>query len=165
MSGNTADVSLSRGHGYRGVWTHLRVVRLAVLLTSPLIYLGLLPFLFLDLFVAVYQAICFPANGIPKVRRSDYLIFDCGRLPYLNLIEKAGCIYCSYANGLLAYVREIAARTEQHFCPIRHAAKVPAPHSRYSHFVPYGDARAYHALVGESPNAFTDIQGRDERRS
>jgi len=40
-------------------------------------------------------------------------------------------------------VREIAARTEQHFCPIRHAAKVPAPHSRYPHFLPYGDARAY----------------------
>lgn len=165
MSGNTADVALNRGHGYRGVWTHLRVVRLAVLLTSPLIYLGLLPFLFLDLFVAVYQAICFPANGIPKVRRSDYLIFDRGRLPYLNLIEKAGCIYCSYANGLLAYVREIAARTEQHFCPIRHAAKVRSPHSRYSHFVPYGDARAYHALVGEAQSAFTDIQGQDEKRS
>ena len=165
MSGNPADVALSRGRGYRGVWNHLKVVRLAVLLTSPLIYLGVLPFLFLDLFVTVYQAICFPANGIPKVYRSDYLIFDRGRLPYLNLIEKVGCLYCSYANGLLAYVREIAARTEQHFCPIRHAAKVRSPHSRYSHFVPYGDARAYHARVAEAQNGFTDIQGRDETKA
>jgi hypothetical protein len=34
------------------------------------------------------------------------------RLAYLNTIEKVGCIYCSYANGLLGLITEIAARTE-----------------------------------------------------
>jgi hypothetical protein len=97
----------------------------------------------LDLAVAIYQAICFPIYGIPKVRRADYLIFDRGRLGYLNPIEKLGCVYCSYANGLLSYVTEIAARTEQYFCPIKHAHRMVRPHSRYAHFLPYGDAAAY----------------------
>ena len=96
-------------------------------------------FLLLDLAVTVYQAVCFPVYGIPKVARGEYLVFDRGSLRYLNVIEKIGCVYCSYANGLLAYVVEIAARTEQHFCPIKHARKLLRPHSHYANFVPYGD--------------------------
>src|ERR1035438_1773221 len=99
-------------------WKHLRNTRLLVILSSPLIYACVLPFLMLDASVALYQLVCFPIYGIPKVRRKDYLIFDRGKLAYLNTIEKVGCIYCSYANGLLAMIVEIAARTEQHFCPI-----------------------------------------------
>jgi len=53
------------------------------------------------------------------------------------------CVYCGYANGLIAYVREIAARTEQYWCPIKHARPIPAPHARYRVFFEYGDARAY----------------------
>jgi hypothetical protein len=53
------------------------------------------------------------------------------------------CVYCGYANGVLAYVREIAARTEQYWCPIKHARPIPAPHARYRVFLEYGDARAY----------------------
>lgn len=83
----------------------------------------MVPFLLLDAFVAIYQLICFPIYGIPKVRRKDYLVFDRGRLAYLNTIEKVGCIYCSYANGLLALITEIAARSQprpsqaaHHYC-------------------------------------------------
>ena len=61
----------------------------------------------------------------------------------LNAIEKANCTFCSYANGVIAYVREIAARTEQYWCPIKHARAVPAPHARYHRFLDYGDARGY----------------------
>lgn len=129
-----------------------------VLLTSPLIYFGVIFFWMLDLFVTVYQAVCFPANGIPKVRRGDYLIYDRARLPYLNVIEKVGCFYCSYANGLLAYVTEITARTEQHFCPIKHHVPVTHPHSRYSHFFPYGDAQAYLRSVNKVRSHFIDIK-------
>ena len=52
-------------------------------------------------------------------------------------------MYCGYANGVVAYVREIAARTEQYWCPIRHAKRVTAPHTHYRHFVDYGDAEGY----------------------
>jgi hypothetical protein len=53
------------------------------------------------------------------------------------------CTFCSYANGLIAYVREVAARTEQYWCPIRHARTMPVQHSRYHLFFDYGDAERY----------------------
>ena len=38
---------------------------------------------------------------------------------------------------------EIAGRTEQYWCPIRHAKRVRAPHAHYREFVDYGDAAGY----------------------
>ncbi len=122
----------------------------------------MLPFLLLDAAVAVYQLICFPIYGIPKVRRKDYLVFDRGRLAYLNTIEKVGCIYCSYANGLLGLVTEIAARSEQYFCPIKHAHALARPHSRYAKFLPYGDARAYRGQSDAVARAYDDVESRPE---
>jgi hypothetical protein len=141
-------------------WNHLRATPLLVILSSPLIYACVLPFMMLDAAVAIYQLVCFPIYGIPKVRRKDYLVFDRGRLAYLNTIEKVGCIYCSYANGLLALVTEIAARTEQHFCPIKHARRLAKMHSRYANFLPYGDARAYREQSAALANAYSDLAAR-----
>ena len=109
-------------------------------LTAPVIYAGFIPFIMLDLFLWLYQSICFPVYGIPKAKRSDYLIFDREDLPYLNVIEKFNCFYCSYGNGLMAYGREIAARTEQYWCPIKHARRIKAAHEHYPRFFEYGDA-------------------------
>ena len=142
------------------VWKHIQSARWLVVLSTPLIYACVVPFLVLDLSVAVYQWVCFPIYGIPKVRRKDYLVFDRGRLAYLNAIEKVGCVYCSYANGLLAYIAEIAARTEQRFCPIRHARTLTQPHSRYPYFLPYGDARAYRARSETVAHAYGDLGAR-----
>jgi hypothetical protein len=114
-----------------------------VMLTSPVIYAGIVPFLVLDFFVSVFQAICFPIYGIAKVRRADYFVFDRHHLAYLNALEKLNCAYCSYANGLIAYAREIAARTEQYWCPIKHARRVIGTHARYALFDDYGDAEGY----------------------
>lgn len=113
------------------------------ILSAPIIYAGFIPFLLLDFFVTTYQAVCFPIYGIPKVRRRDYLVFDREDLPYLNVIEKFNCFYCSYANGLAAYLREVAARTEQYWCPIKHARRILAPHTRYNRFFEYGDAESF----------------------
>jgi len=123
--------------------SYLFDARPAMILTAPAIYALIIPLLLLDLFVAVYQAVCFPVYGIPRVSRRDYLAFDRGHLAYLNAIEKLNCAYCSYANGLLAYVREVASRTEEYWCPIKHARRVLGVHSRYGDFVDYGDADAY----------------------
>lgn len=81
------------------------------IVTAPVIYSLIVPFVLLDIFITVYQAVCFPVYGIEKVKRRDYLIFDRHHLAYLNLLEKVNCAYCSYGNGLLAYAREIAGRT------------------------------------------------------
>ena len=114
-----------------------------VMLSSPVIYAGIVPFLLLDLFVSVFQAVCFPIYGIAKIRRADYLVFDRHHLAYLNALEKLNCAYCSYANGVIAYAREIAARTEQYWCPIKHARRIKAAHSSYARFFEYGDAESY----------------------
>lgn len=108
--------------------------RLAVALSSPLIYIGVIPMLLLDLFLTTFQTACFPIYGIPKVQRGDFFVFDRARLQYLNLLERANCLYCSYANGLFAYAVEIAARTEQHWCPIKHAKQPTSEHSHYHRF-------------------------------
>src|SRR5262245_4810405 len=111
--------------------------------TAPVIYSLVLPIALLDLWVTVYQAICFRAYGIARVKRSAYVVVDRQHLAYLNGIENLNCVYCGYANGVFAYAREIAGRTEQYWCPIRHARHVPAPHPHYRRFVDYGDAEGY----------------------
>ena len=125
------------------LFRYLRRARLLNLLTAPVIYSGIIPLLLLDLFLFVYQRLCFPIYGIPYVRRADYLVFDRTDLPYLNLIEKLNCGYCSYGNGLAAYFREVACRTEQYWCPIKHARRIRAAHERYPGFFEYGDAESY----------------------
>jgi hypothetical protein len=141
-----------------GLPTYLAHSRFLAILTAPFIYVGIIPFALLDFFLAVFQGICFPVYGIPKVRRSEYLIFDRGRLKYMNLLERLNCVYCSYSNGLFAYGTEIAARTEQHWCPIKHARRLRAPHSRYPHFLDYGDAQRYHNQIEAVRSDFVDIR-------
>jgi hypothetical protein len=143
-----------------GLASYILHSRILAVLTAPIIYLGVVPFAFLDLFLGIFQTVCFSAYGIPKVKRRDYLVFDRGHLRYLNLLERVNCVYCSYANGLFAYATEVAARTEQHWCPIKHARRLRAPHSRYSHFVDYGDASRYVREIEAVRKDFKDL-GRD----
>jgi hypothetical protein len=119
------------------------------LITGPIIYGMIFPLLVLDLFVSFYQLTCFPIYQIAKVRRADYIVFDRQHLAYLNFIEKFHCTYCAYGTGLVAYIGEIIARTEQYFCPIKHARKALGTHSRYAHFLDFGDAADYEARLEE----------------
>jgi hypothetical protein len=121
----------------------LRHARLRNLLTAPLIYSVGLPLLLLDIWVTAYQWICFPIYGIARVPRRACFIVDRHRLGYLNVIEKAHCMYCSYVTGVIAYVGEVTARTEQYWCPIKHARPALQPHAHYDAFVDYGDAAGY----------------------
>jgi hypothetical protein len=126
-----------------GLWQQIRQSPLPFILVSPFIYALIVPLALLDLFMAVYQAVCFPVYGVKKVPRADFIIIDRQHLAYLNPLEKINCVYCGYGNGVLAYAREIAARTEEYWCPIKHSRPVATPHSRYTHFVDYGDAEGY----------------------
>ena len=118
-----------------------------IALTAPLIYLLIIPFVLLDVFVTIYQAVCFPVYGLAKVKRRDYMVFDRRYLAYLNALEKLNCAYCSYGNGVIGYVREVASRTEQFWCPIKHARKRVGAHPYYREFVEFGDAEAYREEV------------------
>jgi hypothetical protein len=133
--------------------------RILAILTAPFIYAVIIPFVLLDLFVSVYQAVCFPVYGIPKARRGDYIAIDRNKLRYLNAVEGFNCMYCSYGNGVLAYAVEIAGRTEQHWCPIKHARRVQNTHDRYSHFLPYADASAYREEIEKVRCDFKDLKG------
>jgi hypothetical protein len=117
------------------------------LITGPIIYGMFVPMAILDLLISFYQAVCFPIYGIAKVTRADYFVYDRRHLEYLNFIEKFHCTYCAYGNGLMAYATEILARTEEYFCPIKHARKILGTHAHYSRFLEYGDAADYEARL------------------
>ena len=126
-----------------GVIAYLLTANLMSVLTAPVIYALFFPIVLLDFSITVYQHICFRAYGLPRVKRSDYFVYDRAHLAYLNLIEKINCAYCSYGNGLIAYAREVVGQTEQYWCPIKHARKVLHAHPYYMGFVDFGDAQAY----------------------
>ena len=127
------------------------------ILTAPIIWSCLIPAVMMDLFVSVYHSICFRVYEIPLVRRSDYIVIDRHSLQYLNPIEKLNCLYCSYFNGLIAYVQEIAARSEQYWCPIKHARKSLMIHGRYHKFIEYGDGQYYQERLVELRKSFDDL--------
>jgi len=126
-----------------GLWTYLTRASILIWLAAPVIYAGFIPLALLDGFLFLYQLICLRIYRIARVTRSDYVVLDRGDLPYLNLLERFNCMYCGYANGLIAYAREVAGRTEQYFCPIKHARRILAAHDRYPGFFEYGDAESY----------------------
>jgi hypothetical protein len=142
----------------QGIPGYILHSRFLVLVTSPVIWLCAVPIALADLVGTFYQAVCFPIYGIPKVRRADYLAFDRHYLNYLNFFEKVNCEYCAYVNGILGYFTEIAARTEQHWCPIKHAGCLKCEHSRYKKFIEYGDAERYRKQLQVIRNSYQDIE-------
>jgi len=148
-----------------GLFRWFLTVRPQNYLTMPIIYGAAVPLVLFDLCVSLYQTICFPVYGISRVKRADYIVFDHQHLAYLNIIEKAHCMYCSYAVGMLAYTGEIIARTEQYFCPIKHARKLLSEHSRYDCFLDYGDGEEFHRKLEEFRAALAREQGEKATQS
>jgi len=132
-----------------GILRFLRDSTVGGLIISPFVYGLIIPLLLLDLCIWLFQHTCFFVWGIEPVRRSDFIVLDRRYLAYLNGIEKLNCLYCGYGNGLLAYAQEIAARTEQYWCPIKHAIRTRAPHRRSRHFLDYGDADGFRNRLEE----------------
>jgi len=147
-----------------GVAAFLAQSSLLTVVTAPVIYSMIVPLMILGLWVTIYQAICFRVYGIAGVRRADYIALDRGRLAYLNWIEALNCLYCSYGNGVIAYAREISSRTEQYWCPIKHAIRITDPHHRYYDFLEFGDAEGYRtrldgfrAALAQSPPEAAEV--------
>jgi len=146
-------------HHIEDVFTYLKNAPILYVLTAPIIYGLIIPAIILDITVSLYQAINFRVYKIALVKRDDYIVFDRGYLAYLNTIEKINCIYCSYFNGLMAYVSEVAARTEQFWCPIKHARKIAYRHSRYNNFLSYGDAKAFRDELKKLRKQLQNLEG------
>lgn len=131
-------------------------------LSLPFIYMMIFPAVILDIFLTIYHAVAFPLYKIPKVRRSDYIIYDRKFLDYLNVIQKVHCLYCSYVNGLFAYAVEIAARTERYWCPIKAASKMNTPHTWYKDFADYGNPQEWNEKFNDH-KAFECISIKDKK--
>jgi hypothetical protein len=140
----------------RPLFSYVIGARFLTVLSAPVIYSMVLPALLLDLSLWIYQTICFPVYGIPKVSRRDHIVLDRHYLKYLNVLERLNCDYCSYFNGLASYATEIAARTEQYWCPIKHASGKAQRHSRYHLFFDYGDEKAYRDRLEQIRSSFSE---------
>lgn len=132
-----------------------------VILTIPFIWEMIIPVILIDIFVTIYQWVCFPIYKIPKVKRSEYVVMDRHKLFYLDRIEKINCWYCEYFNGVIAYVREVAARTEQFWCPIKHYKTLKERHSRYHNFFEYGDYIEYREELEKRRSNFKDLEEKE----
>jgi hypothetical protein len=130
--------------------------RLLSFLVLPVIYLMVVPMVFYDLCLFIYQHITFRVYRIPLVKREDYFIIDRHHLGYLNWVEKVNCVYCGYGNAVAAYGKEITARTELYWCPIKHASRVKDPHTRYYDFFEYGDAEGYRENLADVIRKYDD---------
>ena len=130
--------------------------RLLSFLVAPVIYAMVVPIFFYDLCLFIYQHITFRVYRIPLVKREEYFIIDRHHLGYLNWIEKVNCVYCGYGNAVAAYGKEITARTELYWCPIKHASRVKDPHTRYYDFFEYGDAEDYRENLSDVIRHYDD---------
>lgn len=126
--------------------------------TIPFIWAMLIPIFIVDVLITIYQVICFPIYKIPKVKRSQYVVMDRYNLFYLDKVEKINCWYCEYFNGVIAYVTEIAGRTEQFWCPIKHSRHIKGKHSRYNKFFDFGDYIKYRDQLEKRRSDFDDIK-------
>lgn len=131
------------------LYRYFRFSKIRNVASAPFIYSMIVPFVLLDIAVILYQAICFRLYGIKPVKRSAYVVIDRYKLKHLNIIEQFNCVYCGYGNGVLAFATEVASRTEQYWCPIKHARKVQGRHSRYHDFIDFGDAEDYHRRLAD----------------
>ena len=117
------------------LWSQIRHI-----LSMPFIYAMIIPAVILDIFLFIFQNICFRLYGIPLVKRNEYISSERKHLDYLNWIQKINCLYCSYVNGIFSYAVEIGGRTEKYWCPIKHARKNNTFHNWQDHFADYWDA-------------------------
>jgi len=124
---------------------------IAHIISIPFIWLPLLVVVPLHLITAFYQAVCFRLYGIERVKLRGYVEFDREKLGYLSLVDKINCAYCSYANGVFAYVSEVGHRTEYYWCGVKHKAFPNNPAFAYqAKFAPYGDEEAFNQCKLES---------------
>lgn len=114
------------------------------IISIPFIWGVLVPAVIMHVCIFVYQAVAFRLYGLERVRLRDFISFDREKLSYLRTIDKLNCAYCSYVNGLFAYVCEIGRRTEYYWCGVKHMNQPTNPAFAYQEkFAAYGDEAAY----------------------
>ena len=126
-------VIMQKGKRYTSRPLLLRALS-ALLITSMII-----PLVFADVCCSIYHALYFRLHGIPLVPRSQYIVIDRHRLKKLNWIQRWTCVYCDYANGMVAWLKTVINTTEVYSCAIKHAsaAKGQEHQKEYSEYAEY----------------------------
>ncbi len=110
------------------------------ILSIPFIWGMFIFFIVFDIALEIYHQISFRIFRLPIVDRSKYIKIDRYKLNYLSFPDKMRCVYCGYANGVLAYAVKITGDTEEYWCAIKHERDnnfVEPPHQK--DFVEFGD--------------------------
>lgn len=136
----TNEARIANKRQKKSVFQSIFTAQVREILSIPFIYSMIIPAIFLDLFLIIYQNTAIRLYWIPLVKRSDYIVFDRKHLDYLNWIQKINCLYCSYVNWLFSYAVEVWWRTEKYWCPIKSASKIKWWHYWQQHFADYWDA-------------------------
>ncbi len=134
------------------------------LLSIPFIYAMIIPLIIMDIFITLYHWVAFPLYRIPRVKRQDYINYDRKYLNYLNSIQKVNCLYCSYANGFIAYAQEIAARTERYWCPLKAAKRPKFHHEWYKDFADYGNPKEWNKKFIDA-KAFDEVRKKEYKKT
>jgi len=95
------------------------------LIGTSMIWSAIIPIIIVDIYATIYQEIYFTIQGIPKIKRSNYLNFDRWNLSKLSIGQKISCIYCGYANGIVAWFKALVNQTETYSCAVKHQYEMP----------------------------------------
>lgn len=121
------------------------------ILSVPFIWGLLVPVILLHISVFIYQAVAFRLYGIKRIQLRSYMNLDREKLSYLSLFDKFNCLYCSYANGVFAYVSEIGHHTEYYWCGVKHRNQPENPVFAYQDkFAAYGSKKEYDEVLIKS---------------
>ena len=93
---------------------------LSSILSIPFIWGMFIFFIVFDIALEIYHQISFRIFRLPIVDRSKYIKIDRHKLNYLSFPDKIRCVYCGYANGVLAYAVKITGDTEKYWCAVKH---------------------------------------------
>lgn len=118
--------------------------RLKHLISGPFTLMMIVPTVITDIFLELFQHICFPLYNIPLVKRKNYIRIDRHKLKYLSYLDKFNCSFCGYTNGVAAYSVKIAGDAEKYWCGIKHQkTKVFEEPEHHKEFVGYNDKEEF----------------------
>ncbi len=83
-------------------------------------YICIVPLVLMDIFLYQFQNIYFRIFEIPFIERKQYIVLDRYKLARLTFWQKFNCLYCEYANGLVAYAKAVVNQMELYSCAIKH---------------------------------------------
>lgn len=88
-------------------------------------------FVFFDIIFSFINYVLFRISNITIIKRSDYIKpFSRWKLPHKSFLYRLGCVYCSYANGLAYFAKDVTMSIEFLYCPWKQKQKTKIEHHK-----------------------------------